>query len=138
MKSLDIVNERMIQIDKGKKDFNEIKSYINHLTYEEFQQIKQDLERLEKLEEERKLLVSGKMILVSTSVIDRIHKMQQDLEVLEIIKNKKVDVESFKRWVNFEKINSSADFSYNALVKPDRRLTLEEIIKLKQWLEGDE
>lgn len=102
MESLEIVTERMMEIDKGKKDFNEIKSYINYLTYEELKHIK------------------------------------QDLEVLEIIKKKRVDVAELRGILIYMDDDKEALEDYNSIRFIDRRLTLEELLKLKQWLEEND
>ena len=112
------------------------------LNAEEAEQIKQDLERLEKLERERELLEHDGLILVSTSVIDRIHKMQQDLEVLEIIR--KI---LFNRYVisEFDGFDSTMEnpIYYLELEDYDKEhpvflLEQEEKDKLKQWLKKEE
>lgn len=65
--------------------------------------------------------------------------IKQDLEVLEIIKEKKVDVDII--WILMKKHKDINDilWYYNFLcLKEYRHLTLEELLKLKQWLEVNE
>lgn len=68
-------------------------------------------------------------------------KIKQDLEVLEIIKNKKVEV--LHLWyiikTNEEKDNEYILMKYNERFGNQMyKLTLEELLKLKQWLEDNE
>lgn len=65
-------------------------------------------------------------------------KIKQDLEVLEIIKNKRVDVDILIRVLSKEKTNKDALWWYNFFVEKDMKLTMEELLKLKQWLEENE
>ena len=62
--------------------------------------------------------------------------IKQDLEVLEIIYNKKVEIEVLELLLVYE-TNEKIMLAYNSV--PSRiKLTLEELLKLKQWLEGNE
>lgn len=63
-------------------------------------------------------------------------QIKADLEVLEIIKNKKVDVDII--WILMKKHKDINDilWYYNFLcLREYRYLTLEELLKIKQWLE---
>lgn len=133
MKSLEIVNESIEYIEfilknDGGMD-NEQKEQFK-ISLKKSKQIKQDLERLEKLERERELLEHDGLILVSTSVIDRIHKMQQDLEVLEIIKKHTKIHKSIVENKEYHLLN----FAISNYWLNNR----EDFDKLKQWLEVNE
>jgi hypothetical protein len=64
--------------------------------------------------------------------LKKYQQIKQDLEVLEIIKNKKVDIGFLKSilqdYSNEEALEIYNDSGY-------RKLTMEELLKLKQWLE---
>lgn len=60
--------------------------------------------------------------------------IKQDLEVLEILKEKEVDVNFFKTLIPFHK-GEELMMKYN-LTRWKGKLTLEETIKIKEWLDG--
>ena len=67
-----------------------------------------------------------------------VEKIKQDLEVLEIIKNKRVEVFSllFTIRTNEEESNEYILIKYNSMFNNKLyELTMEEFLKLKQWLE---
>jgi hypothetical protein len=72
---------------------------------------------------------------------DEAQQIKQDLEVLEIIRKKKVDalglLYEIRQWEEYgdEHILKSYNGRYNNKLY---ELTLEELLKLKQWLEGNE
>ena len=69
--------------------------------------------------------------------IDELQQIKQDLEVLEIIRKKKVDMEYLNNLITIKPKLSETKLldKYNYLQKIELRLTLEELLKLKQWLE---
>lgn len=62
-------------------------------------------------------------------------KIKQDLEVLEIIRNKEIDIGFLKSilhdYSNEEALEIYNDYGYH-------KLTMEELLKLKQWLEEND
>ena len=64
-------------------------------------------------------------------------QIKQDLEVLEIIRKKKVDVASLKEIIEFSNTNEYILHVYN-YNHSRYTLTMEELLKLKQWLEVNE
>ena len=62
-------------------------------------------------------------------------RLKEDLEVLEIIKNKDVRLKSLefylRYYIDLESVLKAYNFSFI-------QLTLEELLKLKQWLEENE
>ena len=69
--------------------------------------------------------------------------IKQDLEVLEIIKNKNVDLKMFKRLYKEEYMPTLSCnrflYVYNwTRGLGESELTMEELLKLKQWLEVNE
>ena len=65
-------------------------------------------------------------------------QIKQDLEVLEIIRNKRVDMKLFAMFC-VALTNEEILFSYNSNCSyEDEKLTMEELLKLKQWLEENE
>lgn len=73
--------------------------------------------------------------------MENLETIKQDLEVLEIIKNKKVEV--LHLWyiikTNEEKDNEYILMKYNeGFGNQMYKLTMEELLKLKQWLEDNE
>ena len=73
----------------------------------------------------------------------QLNDIKQDLEVLEIITNKNVSLKDLKLYIQgfveggFETIEVVL-WSYNLIRKEEQQLTLEELLKLKQWLEVNE
>lgn len=75
--------------------------------------------------------------------IKHLQQIKQDLEVLEIIRNKRVHVYWLKRFFEtFTKKNDEIMMvilgRYNSMMRKEYHLTLEELLKLKQWLEENE
>ena len=70
--------------------------------------------------------------------MESLEQIKQDLEVLEIIKEKRVNVDllnvCLEEYDNDEKVIDI----YNSFVRDERKLTMEELLKLKQWLEVNE
>lgn len=70
-------------------------------------------------------------------------QIKQDLDVLEIIRKKKVNLDHLKYCIE-EPFKGDCDpielilFTYNFCMKAEKKLTLEELQKLKQWLEENE
>ena len=68
--------------------------------------------------------------------IENLEQIKDDLEVLEIIKNKKVDVPLLERIIKGHSFNQAILDIYN--LATSSQLTLEELLKLKRWLEEQE
>lgn len=102
----------------------------------ELQQIKADLERLEKLEEEKKLLVSGEMTLISTSAIDKIHEMQEKLGVLKILK-KYLYLSGWEGDEDYPRDLRLEICDYSHVVEENEE-EYADYNKVKQWLEENE
>ena len=67
--------------------------------------------------------------------LDGLQQIQQSLEVLEIIRKKRVDMKLLAMFFVALTTNEIL-FSYNSNCGyEDEKLTLEELLKLKQWLE---
>jgi hypothetical protein len=66
------------------------------------------------------------------------NKIKQDLEVLEIINKKDVDIGYIKDLVKRFDDNEYILERYNEIVSALYKLTMEELLKLKQWLEVNE
>ena len=70
--------------------------------------------------------------------IEQFQQIKADLEVLEIIKNKTVNIEALKFCLeNYDNVEKAMEI-YNYFEEDYRKLTLEELLKLKQWLESYE
>ena len=66
------------------------------------------------------------------------HKqLQQDLEVLQILKTKQVDINFFKTLIPHNKTIKQLQSAYNMCFVQWARLTLDEIRKLKRWIENE-
>lgn len=65
--------------------------------------------------------------------------IKADLEVFEIVINKKINIENIKTklecWGNLEAL---LEFWNSLTSHKDSQLTMEELLKLKQWLEENE
>ena len=92
-----------------------------------------DLERLEELEKENKELKENSKEICECDV-DRLNKIEKDLEVLEIIKNKRVSVNTLI--VSIICAINPLEF-YNEEVSSKLKLTQQEFDLLKEWLEND-
>ena len=69
--------------------------------------------------------------------VDRLLSIKnENLEVLEIIRKKKVDVPLLERIIKGHSFDQAILDIYN--LATNSQLTLEELLKLKQWLEGNE
>ena len=112
MKSLEIVNDKIA----------ELKDTYQHYTAVEKDKAKSSFAKFD---------------------IEQFQQIKQDLEVLEIIRKKQVNLKDLKLSIQgfiegaFETIEKVL-WSYNLLRKEEEQLTLEELIKLKQWLEKEE
>lgn len=116
MKSLEFINKDLQDFEKALENYKKRKAINNEEVDEEY--IKQ-----------------------MTKEIENYKHIKQDLEVLEIIKNKKVEV--FYLWFNMKTLEEQGDayilISYNARFNNKLyELTMEELLKLKQWLEVNE
>ena len=75
--------------------------------------------------------------------LKKYQQIKQDLEVLEIIRKKQVNLKDLKLSIQgfiegaFETIEIVL-WSYNLLRKEEEQLTLEELLKIKQWLEEND
>lgn len=70
--------------------------------------------------------------------LKKLEKIKQDLEVLEIIKEKKVDIRELSVWIGTNLEIERALVFYNDSRSFDCRLTIGELLKIKQWLEENE
>ena len=65
--------------------------------------------------------------------------IKADLGVLEIIKKKEVEVHHLQYFLDvYEGVDEIVLDHYNSFINEERQLTLEELLKLKQWLEENE
>ena len=88
------------------------------------------LEVAEKMEEDK----------YKDALKNTLNQVKQDLEVLEIIKNKNVNLKDLKHTLQgFKKgvFTTMEDVlvAYNLFVIRENELTMEELLKIKQWLE---
>lgn len=108
---------------------------------------------VEKIEHEKEILnelkrchVNNGFIEEEEKIIEKYQKIKQDLEVLEIIKKKKVRIGEIKYYLKEFKEGISISITkiedvlieYNKGVALEDELTMEELLKLKQWLEVNE
>ena len=110
MKSLEIVNDKIA----------ELKDTYQHYTAVEKDKAKSSFAKFD---------------------IEQFQQIKQDLEVLEIIRKKRVDILALECRINtFKDDNERILHSYNAMFynKKIYKLTMEELLKLKQWLEVNE
>ena len=70
-----------------------------------------------------------------TDCEEHFEKIKQDLEVLEIIRKKRVNVGDLVHVFRVCDADEKGLEFYNAYIKDETKLTLEELIKIKQWLE---
>ena len=69
-------------------------------------------------------------------MIDELQQIKQDLEVLEIIRKKKVDIEVLEHSLgSYSNDLFQALYCYNGEFVEEYHLTMEELLKLNQWLE---
>lgn len=79
------------------------------------------------------------IIATSLQNTEEYKAINKDLEVLEIIRMKYVDVDVVRICLKRYEDIDTALWYYNFLAcREDRILTLEELLKLKQWLEENE
>ena len=88
---------------------------------------------------DRKTMLYGDVILNT----EEAEQIKQDLEVLEIIRKKSVYLRELKHILRGfrEKIYTTMEevlVGYNLYVTRENELTMEELLKLKQWLEKEE
>ena len=69
---------------------------------------------------------------------DELQTIKADLEVLEILKNKKVDVGYISALTTQYTDNLYVLERYNEMLNIPYQLTMEELLKIKQWLEENE
>ena len=67
--------------------------------------------------------------------VNELQQIKEDLEVLEILKNKKVDIGFVKSILESCSIEESLEVINDCGY---RKLTMEELLKIKQWLEVNE
>lgn len=70
--------------------------------------------------------------------IEQFQQIKRDLEVLEIIRKKKVDFVHLNNYLFLYDNNEEVLEKYNKYCFYQNELTLEELLKLKQWLEVNE
>ena len=71
--------------------------------------------------------------------IEGLEQIKQDLEVLEIIRKKQVDLEVLKHSLGtYNNDMFKALYCYNGEFIEEYQLTMEELLKLKQWLEAQD
>lgn len=71
--------------------------------------------------------------------VEELEQIKQDLEALEIIKKKKVDVRLLAIYIFIPSSDEEKLKNYNKHCKHvNHELTMEELLKLKQWLEKEE
>ena len=68
--------------------------------------------------------------------LKELQQIKQDLDVLEIIRKKDVNIKLLKSYIK-EELEKDEDIleCYNSHLETYRQLTLEELLKLKKWLE---
>ena len=114
MKSLEIINKDLQDFEKALENYKKRKAINNEEVDEEY--IKQ-----------------------MTKEIENYKQIKQDLEVLEIIRKKDVNIKLLKSYIK-EELENDEDIleCYNSHLETYRQLTLEELLKIKQWLEENE
>lgn len=70
--------------------------------------------------------------------IKELEQIKQDLEVLEIIRKKKVDFVHLNNYLFLYEKNEEVLEKYNKYCFYQNELTIEELLKLNQWLEVHE
>ena len=70
--------------------------------------------------------------------IKELEQIKQDLEVLELIYKKNVDVKNLRIYIKTFNHDKDLLSAYNVGLDEEYRLTMEELIKLKQWVEVNE
>lgn len=70
--------------------------------------------------------------------IEEFKTIKQDLEVLEIIRKKKVDFVHLNNYLFLYDKNEEVLEKYNKYCFYQNELTMEELLKLKQWLEDQQ
>ena len=98
---------------------------------------------MKSLEIVNKLINQSKRGMLIDNNEEELETIKQDLEVLEILKKKNVDVKVLKLYLRGirERIYTIENvlWDYNrVMVLEEEKLTLEELLKLKQWLEENE
>ena len=113
MKSLELINERIEDLESKLESSN----YLANDNPSEF----------------------GKTFISDLSKrLDSYKQIKQYLEVLEIIRKKEINIQRLRiAIINTKDIEDTLLF-YNCGVQDFRRLTLEELLKIKQWLEENE
>ena len=98
---------------------------------------------MKSLEIVNKLIIQSKRGMLIDNNEEELETIKQDLEVLEILKKKNVDVKVLKLYLRGirERIYTIENvlWDYNrVMVLEEEKLTIEELLKLKQWLEENE
>ena len=70
--------------------------------------------------------------------LEKYKQIKQDLEVLEIIKKKRVNVGDLAHVFRIGGADEEGLDFYNAYIKDETKLSLKELLKVKQWLEENE
>ena len=98
------------------------------------------MKSLEIVNDRLRLFKKDKIGFVAICYVE-LETIKQHLEVFEIIRKKKVDILALECRINtFKNDNERILHSYNAMFynKKIYKLTMEELLKLKQWLEVNE
>lgn len=83
--------------------------------------------------------ITAKLNIYSRVIsIENLETIKQDLEVLEIIRKKKVDVDYLNVLFEMYSLDENILKLYNKYCIDEDKLTMEELLKLKQWLEENE
>ena len=125
MKSLEILDDIRLDLER----------YLDYLENDLQERIKNNESEISINE------VSDLKVILVINMYDGIETIKQYLEVLEIIRKKKVDILALECRINtFKDDNERILHSYNAMFynKKIYKLTMEELLKLKQWLEVNE
>lgn len=125
MKSLEILDD--IRLD--------LENYLDYLEKDLQERLKDDelIGSIKEIEDARAILINN--------MYYGYNKVKQDLEVLEIIRKKRIDILALKCRINtFKDDNEGILHSYNAMLysKKIYKLTIEELQKIKQWFEENE
>lgn len=69
--------------------------------------------------------------------VEDLKEIKQDLEILEIIRNKRVNVAELVGELIYFDNDEDVLEDYNSILCKGRQLTLTELLKLKQWLDDN-
>ena len=122
MKSLEILDDIRLDLER----------YLDYLEKDLQERIKNNESEISINE------VSDLKAILVTNMYYGIETIKQDLEVLEIIRKKEINIKRLRIAIINTKDTEDTLLFYNCGVEEFRRLTMEELLKLKQWLEGNE